>query len=176
MLLLHFQLGPHRYALDTRHIVEVVPLLTCQPLPHAPRGVAGLIHYRGRRLPALDLCQLTLGRPAVEQLSTRILIVQHPKSGRHAAPGGQSPSRAESGIAGEVQLLGLIVERAAGTLRRVAEECMTAAAEQVGAAFLGPVLLDDQGAIQLLDPQKLFEAGGPPLRLAPSVEVSDAPD
>jgi chemotaxis-related protein WspB len=77
MLFVLFHLGQERYALDAQRVVEVVPLLALKKLAQAPRGVAGMFIYRGRPVPALDLCELTLGRPAVEHLSTRIIIVNH---------------------------------------------------------------------------------------------------
>ena len=71
-------------------MVEVVPLLALRRGPQSPHGVAGIIVYRGQPVPVLDLCELTLGRPARAHLSTRILLVQH----RHSA--------------GRSQLIGLI--------------------------------------------------------------------
>ena len=75
MLFLLFQLGNDRYVLEASRVVEVVPLLELKQLPRAPKGVAGIFKYRGRPVPAVDLCALTLGRPASERLSTRIIIV-----------------------------------------------------------------------------------------------------
>src|SRR5688500_5828472 len=99
MLLVLFHLGKDRYALEAQGVVEIVPLLALKKFPQAPRGVAGLFIYHGRPVPALDLCELTLGRPAAEHFSTRIIIVNH------------SPN------AGAEQLVGLIVERATETIR-----------------------------------------------------------
>ena len=138
MLFVLFQLGKNRYALEASRVVEVVPLLALKPFPQAPRGVAGIFVYRGQPVPALDLCELTLGRPALEHLSTRILIVQHSKT------------------AGE-------------------KEFVDAGVKLASAPFLGPVLMDEQGIIQLLDAQKLLDASGPQLRLTHSVEANDAP-
>ena len=157
MLFVLFQLGKNRYALEASRVVEVVPLLALKPLPQAPRGVAGLFVYHGQPVPALDLCELTLGRPALEHLSTRILLVQHNKA------------------AGESQLIGLIAERATGTLRRDEKDFVAAGVPLAGAPFLGPVLMDEQGIIQILDAQKLLDAGGQQLLLTHSVEASDAP-
>lgn len=157
MLFVLFQLGKNRYALEARRVVEVVPLLALKPFPQAPRGVAGIFVYRGQPVPALDLCELTLGRPALEHLSTRILIVQHNKTG------------------GESQLIGLIAERATGTLRRDENDFVEAGVKLAAAPFLGPVLMDAQGIIQLLDAQKLLDAGGPQLLLTHSAEASHAP-
>src|SRR6266850_6687078 len=75
MLYVLFQLGNDRYALEARRVVEVVPLLTLKKIPQAPKGVAGIFVFRGRPVPALDLCELTFGRPAHERLSTRIIVV-----------------------------------------------------------------------------------------------------
>ena len=86
MLYVLFQLGKDRYALEASRVVEVVPLLTMNPIPQAPIGVAGMIVYRGQAIPAVDLCQLTLGHPARERLSTRIIIVE--AGGREEETGG----------------------------------------------------------------------------------------
>lgn len=100
MLYLLFQLGHDRYALPARDVVEVLPYLALPPIPRAAPGVAGLCNYRGRLVPVLDLCVLLCDRPARAVLSTRIIIV---KAGEPSAP---------------ETLLGLIAERATGTLRR----------------------------------------------------------
>ena len=100
MLFLLFQLGKDRYALEASRVVEVVPLLELKQLPQAPRGVAGIFNYRGRPVPAVDLCALTLGQPASERFSTRIIIVNYPDD------------------SGTNHLLGLIAEHATEMLRK----------------------------------------------------------
>lgn len=156
MLFVLFQLGNHRYALEASRVVEVVPLLALNRFPSSPRGMAGLFIYHGQPVPALDLCELTLGRPARELLSTRILIVQHHKPG------------------GDRQLIGLIAERATGTLRREEKEFVNAGANLAANTVPGPVLMDEQGIIQILDAQKLLDEGGFPLPLPPAPEGSHA--
>src|SRR5215472_1275232 len=99
MLFLLFQVGSDRYALEARHVVEVVPLLSLQRIPQAPLGVAGVFNYRGQPVPAVDLSQLTLGKPAEQCLSTRIIIVNYPDRD------------------GRTHLLGLIAERATEMFR-----------------------------------------------------------
>jgi chemotaxis-related protein WspB len=108
-------------------------------LAQSPRGVAGMFIYRGRPVPALDLCELALGRPAVEHLSTRIIIVNH-----------SSPAGAE-------QLVGLIAERATETLRREEKDFVDAGIRVATAPFFGPVLTDPQGVIQLISPEKIVQ-------------------
>jgi chemotaxis-related protein WspB len=158
MLFVLFQLGKNRYALEANCVVEVLPLLELKHVPQPPRGVAGIFVYRGQPVPALDLCELTLGRPALEHLSTRIIIIRHRKT------------------TGESQLIGLIAERATGTLRRDEKAFVEAAGVKLASApFVGPILMDDQGVIQLLDAQKLLDEGEQKLRLTHAVGASHAP-
>jgi chemotaxis-related protein WspB len=138
MLFLLFNLGNDRYALEASRVVEVVPLLSLKQLPQAPKGFAGLFNYRGRPVPAIDLCQLTLSKPAAERLSTRIIIVNCP-DGR----GGQ-------------RLLGLIAEQATEMLRKEPKDFVDPGFKLGGAPYLGPVLLDPKGAIQWIHEQKLL--------------------
>jgi chemotaxis-related protein WspB len=75
MLFLLLQLGPDRYAIAARDVVEVLPLVEIKRLPQTPPEIAGLFTYRGAPVPLLDLCQLAYGVPARARLSTRILLV-----------------------------------------------------------------------------------------------------
>lgn len=168
MLFVLFQLGPDRYALEANRVVEVVPLLALKRFPQAPRGVAGIFIYRGRPVPALDLCELTTGRPALDRLSTRIIIIN-----QNETPGSE-------------QLLGLITERATETLRRDLKDFVESGVRLAATPFLGPVLMDGQGVIQLIQSQKLIPENMRELLFAspgvgnlpgprPNLEVTDAP-
>jgi len=138
MLFLLFQLGQERYALEAGRVVEVVPLLELKRFPQSPPGVAGMFIYHGRPVPALDLCKLTLDRPATEHLSTRIIIVNY------------------SDTPGQDQLVGLIAERATETIRRDRKDFVDAGMRLSTAPFLGPVLTDAKGMVQLIAVQTLL--------------------
>lgn len=137
MLFLLFHLGPDRYALQASHVIEVVPLVTLKSLPHAPAGVAGMFNYRGQLVPAVDLSQLTLGVPAAQCLSTRIIVVNY------------------TGAGGTDRLLGLIAEKATETLRTDVRNFVAHGLKLRSAPYLGPVMLDPQGPIQWLDEKQL---------------------
>ena len=154
MLFVLFQLGPDRYALEASRVVEIVPLLALKRFPQAPRGMAGIFVYRGRPVPALDLCELTTGVPAPDRLSTRIVIIN------------------QSETPGPGQLLGLITERATETLRRDAKDFVESGMQLSSAPFLGPVLMDGQGVIQLIHAHKLVPENVRELLAAP---LADAP-
>ena len=138
MLFVLFQLGQDRYAIEARRVVEVVPLLALKGLPQAPRGVAGVFNYRGQPVLAVDLSELTLGHPARERLSTRIIIVQC------QGPGGSD------------HLLGLIAEQATDILRRDPADFVEPGRPLGAAPYLGPILMDQQGPVQWVHEQRLL--------------------
>ena len=76
MQLLTFTTGEQQYGIDTRNIVEVLPFITAQELPQQAEEIRGLIRYRGKLLPVLDLCQLILDRPCQLRLGTRTIVVK----------------------------------------------------------------------------------------------------
>jgi len=189
MLYLLFQLGEEgndgsrhtraaasagRYALEANRVIEVVPLLSLTRIPQAPKGVGGMFVYRGQAVPAIDLCEMTVGRPARERLSTRIIIIDYSeelKSGKNSemikaisanpdlsvsAFKDSDSTFSESSAARRPRLLGLIVERATGMMRRDARDFAENGLNAAVAPFLGPVLVDERGVIQLLHAQKLL--------------------
>ncbi len=82
--------------------------------------------------------ELTLGQPASERLSTRIILIHYPdESGRN-------------------QLLGLIAERATEIIRRESRDFVDPGLKLETAPYLGPVLMDGQGPIQLVHEQRLL--------------------
>ena len=138
MTFLLFQLGRDRYALDASHVIEVLPLVELRRLPEAPRGVAGIFNYHGVPVPVVDLSELTLGRPARECLGTRILLVNYPDA------------------AGRTHPLGLIAERATGTIRRESPQLAEPGVELGTAPYLGAVLMEKEGMIQCIHAQKVL--------------------
>lgn len=138
MVFILFHLGQNRYVLDATRVVEVLPLVDLQRIPGAPGGVAGIFNYHGQPVPAIDLSELTLGRPALEQLSTRLIVVNYPDE------------------TGKNHLLGLIAEHATQTIRRESRDLVEPGLKLGGAPYLGPVLTDGSGVIQLIREQHLL--------------------
>ena len=78
MLMLLFQLGNGRYALPARDVVEVTPHVQLEPIAGTPGYVAGLLNYRTRHVPVIDLCQLVSNQACSDSLTTRIILVRFP--------------------------------------------------------------------------------------------------
>ena len=53
-----FSLAGERYGVETSYVLEVLPLRELTPLPCVPLVFAGVMNYRGRILPVLDIRRL----------------------------------------------------------------------------------------------------------------------
>src|ERR1700722_15091380 len=138
MMFLLFHLGKDRYVLEARHVIEVLPLLELKKIPEAPRGVAGMISYRGRPVPPIGLNELPPGQAAAQRLSTRIIIINYPDE------------------SGKLHPLGLIAERATEIIQRKASEFTQPGLKFGDSPYLGPVLMDNSGVIQWVHDQRLL--------------------
>ena len=133
MLLLLFQIGETRYALDTAAVLEIAPRATLRPVLGAPPGVAGLLDYHAAPVPVLDLSALATGQPAPMRFSTRLILVQTPHG-----------------------VVGLLAERATGLLQRQPADFTRTGLPGAGAPFLGPVTTDDDGFIHRVQVEALL--------------------
>ncbi|MBT8396436.1 MAG: chemotaxis protein CheW [Gemmatimonadetes bacterium] len=132
MLILAIRIGDQTYAVPTRWIVEVVPLVSLRPVPQAPSFLAGVCNYRGRIAPVIDLGELLNGEPCQRRLSTRIVFVEDPVSQEH--------------------LLGLIAEGVTETLELGDDpdhRGTTVRAEDT--PYLGAVVQHEVGLIQMVE-------------------------
>jgi chemotaxis-related protein WspB len=141
MLLLLFKLGDDRYALETKDVVEVLPLVNWKTIPGAPAGVAGVFNYHGAPVPLIDLAELALGTPSRARMSTRIVLVNYVEE------------------AGGTHLLGLLTEHVAETIRREEADFADPGVATPAAPYLGPVTTDARGIIQRVEVRHLLPAG-----------------
>ena len=138
MMLLVFTAGRDRYGIDVSEIVEVIPLVTTKATPHSPDYVAGLINYRGRVAPVIDMGALIAGSPSRELLSTRIVIVDC----------------AEPDV--DNSLLGLLVEQATEIVRCDERQFQSAGVKSEEAGYLGSVLPDNKGIVQRISVKQIL--------------------
>jgi len=138
MQLLTFGLGGEPYAIESRHVVEVLPLVPARPLPGLPDYLLGLITYRGDLVPLVDLgMRLDAGRAAA-RLSTRVIVVALAGAGDHR--------------------LGLVAEHVTA-IRSAADAAAALPPLQLEAApYLGRVLRLGGQTVQLLDVDRILPA------------------
>lgn len=141
MLMLLFYIGEDRYAINCRRVVEVVPRVTLKKLHHAPEYVSGLFNYRSHLVPVIDLRQLIQGNSCRPHLSTRIVLVN---SQRRDSADGNSYDTSPSHI------LGLIAERVTETLNKPEAEFVDPGIKMDAAPYLGEMIADERGMIQLI--------------------------
>lgn len=79
MLVLLIEIAGQLYCIRAKSVVEVIPRVPLQPVPHAPMSLAGLLHYRSEVIPVLDLRAIIARQPSSAYLSTRIAIVENGK-------------------------------------------------------------------------------------------------
>jgi chemotaxis-related protein WspB len=76
MLWLLLSIEGERYALESNNVIEVLPWAKLQTLHQAPPIVAGLLNYRDRSIPIMDLSQILYGRTSRLHICTRIILMQ----------------------------------------------------------------------------------------------------
>ena len=140
MLILIFQLGADRYAMDCQSVVEIVPQVSLKEVPHAPKYVAGLFNYRGTIVPVIDLRELIQRIPCQPHLSSRIVLVDY--------------SRITGATNGPREILGLIAERVSEVREKPKSSTRPIVVDD--ANFMGEIVLFDGDMIQLVEPGKLL--------------------
>jgi chemotaxis-related protein WspB len=136
MLVLPIQLGGHHYAVESRHVVEVVPRVPLRVVPHAPPLLVGLLAFRGKVVPVIDLAQLLHDTPTSPALSTRILVV-----------------RLGEGEAG--RLVGLVAEAVTEAVPMTEDQFSDAGMHVPGSPHLGGVASTEHGLVPMILVQHL---------------------
>jgi chemotaxis-related protein WspB len=137
MLYLAMQIEGTRYVLDIAKVAEILPLVTLQELPRAPRGIAGIIDYGGEPVPVIDLSVVLANRPAYRRFNTRIVMVRF-------------------AVGDDTRLLALIAERATETMRRDPSDFRDPQVQSTSPPDVWPVALDADGPVYCMDLNRLL--------------------
>lgn len=135
MLLLLFHLDEDTYAIDSTHVVEVLPLVMLRKVYQVPAHVVGVFRYRSCIVPVVDLSKLIRGEACRSRFSTRIIMVQYKTR------------------SGENAYVGLLAERVTDTLNQ--PDLAPLDPEQTG-SFLGEVFVHNTEMIQRFHWQSLI--------------------
>jgi chemotaxis-related protein WspB len=160
MLLLTFTVGANRYAVDVTTVVELVPRVELQLIPHSPAFLAGLLGYRGKVVPVIDLGLLLDVGACRDCLSTRIILVNDsPVDHNHwdqDREGSREETRPNPKLAPNI--LGLIAEHVSDLTYVRPEQIVPAPVRLPQTPYLGPIVQTDQGIVQLILVEKVREA------------------
>ncbi len=138
MLLLQFFIEHDRFAFDSGKVVEITPVVPLRAVPNAPPGLAGLMNFRGEVLPVIDVSQALVGRKARLLMSTRIVL---------ARLWEKTPQE---------RVVGLLVEKATETFFASRDQFQSPKLDVQKAPYLGDVMIDSNGMIQLLEIEKML--------------------
>jgi chemotaxis-related protein WspB len=139
MQLLTFTVAGQAYAVESRTVVEVLPLVPARPIPGTPAYVRGIFSYRGGFVPLIDLAERLAGRQPRERLSTRVVVVEF------ALPGGGGTAR-----------LGFVAEDVIAIRAAEDAEAELPALDLPDAPFLGRIFRLPDGTVQLIEPARLL--------------------
>jgi len=140
MQLLSFTVAGEPYAIESRRVVEVLPLVAARPIPRTPDYVRGLFTYRGAVVPLIDLGRRLADSPPTERLSTRVIVVD-------ALPPGGRPGR-----------MGLVAENVISIVAAERAEASLPPLELDAAPFLGRILRIEGRTVQVIDVDRLLPA------------------
>jgi chemotaxis-related protein WspB len=78
--MLIFHVGENCYAIDTLHILRIIPKIELKSIPYAMNFVAGLLNLGGKPVPIIDFCQLIEQRETRSYLNSRIILIKDPRT------------------------------------------------------------------------------------------------
>ena len=137
MLIMVFQVGQDRYGLKSSEISEITPMVNLRKIQHTPPQILGVANYRGNIVPVIDLSLLLANKPSQHVLSTRIIMVKFSRDGKYFP-------------------LGLIAEHATDAIVCKKEDFQSSPVNLETAPYLGEVILDKEGMIQVLEVNKIL--------------------
>jgi chemotaxis-related protein WspB len=163
MMLLSFTAGANRYAVEIKRVVELIPKVTLRLVPHAPPFLAGLLGYRGKVIPVIDLSSLLGAAPCRDCLNTRIILVDDTPDHQGVADSGWGDScggtpAAERARDPNRMLLGLVAERVSDLTQVHREQLVTSPLQMREAPYLGAIVQTDDGIIQLITVERIRNA------------------
>lgn len=75
MLALTFSVGPMHFAIPSRRVSQIVPLVPLRQVAGVGAEIAGLLEIGTDVVPVVDLGMRLRGEPCAQRLSTRIVVV-----------------------------------------------------------------------------------------------------
>jgi len=138
MLFIPFETDKYRYVIDASSIQEIIPLVNHVRVPNGPDYVAGIINFRGKPVPVVDLGILLEGKACKRKMNTRVMLVTLFQEAPH------------------LSLVGLIAEKITDTLRL---DCSTANLSEklINELFNDEEREEGKNFVQLLDITKILD-------------------
>jgi len=75
MLFIPLETDKCRYVINASSIKEIIPLVNCVKASSGPDYIDGVINFRGKPVPVIDLGILMEGKACKKKMNTRIILV-----------------------------------------------------------------------------------------------------
>jgi chemotaxis-related protein WspB len=136
-------------------VVKVVPKVELRKVPHAPAFLTGLLGFRGKVVPVLDLGLLLGVTACQDRLSSRIILVNDTPGDDHSRRHGSDSSYDKTaGVRKsgkpDPDLLGLVAEHVSDLIYVRPEQITPAPVLLPQTPYLGVMIQTAQGIVQLL--------------------------
>lgn len=138
MLFLQFKICDDRYLLEAKDVIEIIPFVQLKKIPKAPPYVAGLLNYRGKTIPVIDIYYLMTDSRSELKFSSRIALVNYKKDD------------------GRKICIGLLTKHLTETVVKEESEFSTSGVNLKEQPYLGGVATDDKGIAQRINIEKLL--------------------
>ncbi len=138
MLFLQFKSGDDRYLLEAKNVIEIIPFVHLKKIPKAPSYVAGLLNYRGKTIPVIDVCYLMTDKKCEPKLSSRIVLTNYNKDD------------------GQQFCIGILNEHLTETVNWDESEFSSSGVNLEDEPYLDSVATDDKGVAQRINIAKLL--------------------
>ncbi|MFM8378045.1 MAG: chemotaxis protein CheW [Planctomycetia bacterium] len=151
MQILTFTVAGQPYAIPSRTVLEVLPLVPARPLPLLPPFLPGVFTYRGHLVPLVDLARrfgAPAADPAVRRLSTRVIVVEFPLP--------TPPERAEAADSPRRARLGLVADNVISIQTVPDDQAGSTSSDGERAPFLGRLLRLDGRTVQMVAVERLL--------------------
>ena len=147
MQLLTFTAGGQTYAIEATCVMEVLPAVPARMVPGLPDYVLGVVGYRGRLIPVIDLAKRLTDEFSARRLSTRLLVVEVPW--RERSESSQSSPKAR---------LGIVAENMVSTLRSDDVDMVFPTMHLESSPYLGRILRLNGQTVHMLIVENLLPA------------------
>jgi chemotaxis-related protein WspB len=137
VLFLIFKIENEKYAIPAKEIVEVVDLVHFTKIPQTPGYIKGLMNYRGKVLPVIDLPFLFLKRDFKPMLSTRIILMNYKVKKR-------------------IEIIGVVAENITETLNFDKNSIKKSGIKLDTLPYLGKVISNNNEIIHILEITKIL--------------------
>lgn len=138
MLLLTININDEAYGIDAKHIIEVIPLVILQQVPHVDECIRGIFNYRGTPVPVVDLSIFFNHHACRGSFGTRIIIIHINMRD------------------GTIKAVGLLAEHVTKVIKCNPQDFRSNGISANHAQFLQSVYQHENGIIQIIDVKKVI--------------------